>query len=86
MATIGHADEINAAVPIYEPPPLLHSQGRCASNTRTTEPQWPMQEPLLVPPEPLVEPFVGLVIGRPHVPFTPYTVDALIVTNDRGVE
>jgi hypothetical protein len=45
-----------------------------------------MLVPLLVPPEPLVEPFMELVVEQSHVPSAPYTVDALLVTNDRGVE
>jgi hypothetical protein len=45
-----------------------------------------MQVPLLVPSEPLVEPFVEQVVAPPHVPSAPHTVDAFIVTRDRGVE
>jgi hypothetical protein len=45
-----------------------------------------MLVPLLVPPEPLVEPFVVLVVEPSHVPSAPFTVDALLVTNDQGVE
>jgi hypothetical protein len=45
-----------------------------------------MLKPLLAPPEPLIEPFMELVVESSHVPSAPYTVDALLVTNDRVVE
>jgi hypothetical protein len=91
MATIGQADEINSTVPIDELPPVLHSpaRGSSPSDTRTAEPQWPhapMQVPLLIPSEPLDEPFVEQVVAPPHGPSVPHAVDALIVTMDRSVE
>jgi hypothetical protein len=45
-----------------------------------------MLEPLLALPEPSIEPFLGQVVERSHVPSEPDTVDALLVTNDRDVE
>jgi hypothetical protein len=45
-----------------------------------------MLEPLLALPEPSIEPFLGQIVERSHVPSEPDTVDALLVTNDRGVE
>jgi hypothetical protein len=45
-----------------------------------------MLEPLLAPPELSIEPFMGLVVEPSHVSSEPYTVDALLVTNDRVVE
>jgi hypothetical protein len=91
MATIRQADEINSTVPIDELPPVLHSPARSSSpsDTRTVEPQWPhapMQVPLLIPSEPLYEPFVEQVVAPPHGPSAPHAVDALIVTMDRSVE